>query len=637
MAKHKRPYAPRPPTKVSVKSPRNFFADKSWILAFVLILAAALLAYHDSFTGPFIFDDTQSIPDNPHIRHLWPLSEALKAPDEATVTGRPMVSLSLALNYAWGGLNVWGFHAFNLAVHILAALSLYGVVRRTLLSKRLQERFASSANGLALTVALIWTVHPLQTESVTYTIQRAESLMGLFYLLTLYYVIRGAGSSRSSLWQLCAVVSCVAGMATKEVMVTAPVVVLLYDRVFLAQSWREVQQRRWPVYAGMAATWLLLRVLMTRAPGFRPTTGFGYKEVSPQEYALTQPGVILHYLRLSFWPHPLCLDYGLRFGWPVARSVGEALPGLVVVVGLLALTVWLLWRIPALGFVCATFFLILTPTSSFVPMADLAFEHRMYLSLAAVITMAVIGGHEGLALVARRMDSRNGQRPYVAYAVVGVIVATLVYVTVHRNQDYRSEVSIWTDTVAKRPQNPRAHNNLGKELLRMGQAQQAIDQFKEALRITPANAEPHNNWAIVLSQAGQLPEAIAHYEQALRIRPLYAEAHANFGLVLLQVGRTEEAIQHYEQALQLQPNDAVSQSNLGNALAQTGKLQEAIAHYRQALLLQPDFAEAHNNLGAALERLGKIPEAISHYQQALRINPYYADARNNLARALTAP
>ena len=174
------------------------------------------------------------------------------------VGGRPVVSLTLAINYALGGMNVWGYHAVNLAIHILAAWTLFGVMRRTLLLPALQERFGSAATPLALAAALLWTIHPLQTESVTYVIQRTESLVGLFYLLTLYCVIRGAdvrpASDRPGT-RAPSAASCLLGMATKEVMVTAPLIVLLYDRTFLAGSFREAWRRRCGLYLALAATW----------------------------------------------------------------------------------------------------------------------------------------------------------------------------------------------------------------------------------------------------------------------------------------------------------------------------------------------------------------------------------------------
>ena len=202
-----------------------------------ILIAAAAVVYFNSFSGVALLDDARTIIQNESIRQFsW---------ERLFRQRRPTVWLSLVFNYCVGGQDLWGYHLVNLAVHILAGLTLYGVVFRTLITQRLRASYVRSAQWCALVVALIWLVHPLQTESVTYLIQRSESMMGLFYLLTIYCLIRGSSSSRSRLWHLCAVVACALGMGSKAVMVTAPVVALLYDRVFISQSMALALRRRW--------------------------------------------------------------------------------------------------------------------------------------------------------------------------------------------------------------------------------------------------------------------------------------------------------------------------------------------------------------------------------------------------------
>jgi Flp pilus assembly protein TadD len=590
----------------------------------VLLIAAGLWAYHKSFQGPFIFDDVSSIPENPHIRHLWPLRESLSAPPDCTVSGRPAVCLTLALDYALGGLNVWGYHAFNLTVHLLSALVLFGIIRRTLEGEKLRDRYGSAACWLAAAIALIWEVHPLQTESVTYIVQRTESLMGLFLLLTLYCTIRGSHAAHPSTWYLGAVVSCALGMGSKEVMVSAPLIVLLYDRVFLASSFREMWRRRVGLYIGLAATWLMLGALVAGTP--RSATGFGIRGLTSWDYLKTETGVIVYYLRLCLWPHPLVIDYA---DWPIASSLEDVLVSGVVVLGLLGATVWAYRRRPWLGFLGAWFFLILGPTSSFLPnFGEAAAERRMYLPSAAVVTMAVVGV---MALGKRLFNKQQG----VVFGCLagGFVVAVFTFLTIQRNRDYSSEVTIWQDAVEKRPDNSRAHYSLGLALGRMGRLPEAIEQWELALRINPDYAEAHNNLGFALYRAGRIPEAIRHCERALQINPDLAEAHNNLGIALVQLGRIPEAIGHYEQALRLKPDYAKAHNNLGAALYRGGRIPEAIGHYEQALRINPDLAdEAHYNLGLALEKLGRTQEAIQHYQQALRMKPDFAAAQNALAR-----
>jgi hypothetical protein len=508
------------------------------LLPALIIICVGLYAYHNSLRGPFVFDDLVAIPNNPTIRQLWPPWRALSPPQaNNTVSGRPVVNLSLAVNYALGGLNVSGYHVVNLAIHILCALVLYGVVRRTLLCPSLRERYGAEARWLALAVALIWVVHPLQTESVTYLIQRTESLMGFFFLLTVYCVTRGAMSSGQRGWYAAAIVSCALGMGSKEVMVVAALTVLLYDRAFLSRSFREALRARAAMYAGLSGCWLVLVGLV--ASSSRPNTGFGLS-VTPWEYARTQPGVILHYLRLSFWPSPLVVDYG---DWPVAKTPAMWVPSAAVVLALLVATLWAARRRPYLGFLGGWFFLILAPTSSVLPsIGEFAAERRMYLPLVAVIALVVIGWHMVFGGICRRLGWESGRRRIVEVVVLVAMVATLAQLTVRRNEDYRTEVALWTDVVAKRPNNARGHIGLGVALTTQGKPDEAMAHYSEALRINPSYAEAHYNLGIALFRQGKLDEAIAHYSEALRINPSYAEAHNNLGNVLARQGRLDEAI-----------------------------------------------------------------------------------------------
>jgi protein O-mannosyl-transferase len=586
----------------------------------LLVVAAGLLVYYNSFEGPFIFDDVASIPQNPTIRHLWPIWQPLSSLHRrwTTVEGRPIVNLSLAINYALGGLDVRGYHALNLGVHILAGLALLGVARRTLLQPRLRERFGAAANELAMATAVIWTVHPLQTEAVTYIIQRAESIVGLFYLLTLYCFVRGAESRRPRAWYGLCLGACALGMATKETMVFAPVLVMLYDRAFVSGSLRESWRRHRPLYIGLAGTWILLGYLVLFAGSFSGAVALARSGgITWWEYLLTEPGVILHYLRLAAWPDSLCFDY---FGWPIARTWLSILPPAVVMAILLGATAWA-WRTNSVwGVLGAWFFLILAPSSSFIPLDSPAYEHRMHLPLAAVIVAAVIGIHALL-----------GRRSMVVFLAMAV---GLGFLTTRRNEDYRSELSIWADTVLKRPQNPRAHNNLGETLSLAGRLGDAIWQYQQALQLDPQYAIAHNNWGNALIRAGNVSEAISQYQQALWIKPDYAEAHNNMGNALIRLGKRLQAMEQFEQALQIKPDLAEAHNNVATALEQAGRLQDAIGHYERALQIRPDSAAMHCNLANALFRAGRMPEAIAQYEEALRIKPDYAEASYNLRAAL---
>ncbi|MCX6955935.1 MAG: tetratricopeptide repeat protein [Verrucomicrobia bacterium] len=617
-------------------------------LATGVLTAATVAAYHNSFAAPFVFDDVPAIVENPSIRHLWPLSEVL-APSLAggvTVSGRPVVNLSLALNYAVSGPAVWSYHGVNLAIHLAAGLLLFGLVRRTLLTPPLRERFGAASLPLALAAAALWTLHPLQTESVTYVVQRAESLVGLFYLLTLYAFVRGcttpSGSPKGApaerpapRWLALSAGACFLGMATKEVMVSAPLMVWLYDRTFLGGSFRAAWSARRRFYVVLACSWLLLAFLVLGTSGRGGTAGFG-AAMSSWTYALTQCRAIVTYLGLCVWPHPLIFDYGLA----TVLDLTSVLPQALLLVALVVAAVVAAARRPAVGFLAVAFFALLAPSSSFVPVATQTMaEHRMYLPLAAVLVLLVLGTFVWL-----------GRWSLWGW---GGVAAALGFATVVRNADYRSEVAIWADTATKLPTNARAHNNLGQALFRAGRVPDSVRSYEEALRLQPRYPETHYNLGVSLAALGSLAAAIGHYEEALRFQPDYPAAHNNLGNALMKAGRVPEALRAYAEALRLDPHFAEAHSNLGNALLQSGRAAEAVPHFERALRERPDYpeadalqayleairlkpayAEAYVNAGNALLQLERPTEAIAQYERAIALDPALTEAQFNLGSAL---
>lgn len=595
------------------------------------LLALLLAAYANSFPAPFVFDDVPAITRNPGIRRLWPLDEVLFPPlgdRGVTSSGRPLVNLSLALNYALVGGSAAGFRAVNLAIHAGAALLLLGVVRRTLRQPVLAGRFEAVALPLAVAAATLWALHPLQTAAVTYIVQRAESLAGFFYLLTLYGFLRATDADSSGAlraptarpagarWLGISVAACLAGMASKEVMATAPLMVLLYDRTFVSGSFAEAWRRRHRYYLALSATWILLAALVAGTAGRGGTAGFG-TAVTPWEYALTQAGAIVHYLRLALWPHPLVFDYGVATAGRLADVGWQAL----VVTGLVIATLVGLVRRPVAGFAGAWFFLILAPSSSVVPVATQTMaEHRLYLALAAPMVVLVLVLYGAL-----------GRRTWV---VAGVLALAAGALTVARNSDYATAERLWADTVAKRPDNPRAHHNLGLAEAARGRLEAAERHLRRALELAPDGPEPRYNLALVLGRRGRSDEAIELYREVIRAEPGHAAAHNNLANLLLASGRSDEAGEHYAQAVRVSPDFAGARNSYGAWLIDRQRPVEALEQLEEALRIQPGSAEAHFNAGNACAALGRMTTAADHYRAALRLDPARADAHNNLGNVL---
>jgi tetratricopeptide (TPR) repeat protein len=590
----------------------------------LIIAMGALAAYSRTFSVPLLSDDRASIANNASIRHLWPLWPVLSPPADAGVRGRPLYNLSFALNYAGGGTAVFGYHVVNLAIHVLAGWVLFALARRTLRCPTLAPRFGSAATPLALLIAAIWTWHPLQTESVTYLSQRAESMMGLCFLLAMYGFVRGVDAiipRRRRIWFACAVLACAAGAGTKEVIVTAPLITWLYDRTFISGSFAAAWRRHWPVFVGLAASWLPLGYLMLGLGHLR--VGFG-SGVAWWAYGLVECRAILLYLKLIIWPHPLIFDYGI-FTAPRLPAAWAAVAGLAA---LLAATGIALRRWPAAGFAAAWFFVILAPVSSIAPVATQPIaESRTYLPLAGIVALVVLGG---FLLAGRRALT------IFAVAAVGAVVATAA-----RNDDYRSAAALWSDTIAQLPNNPRAHNNLGYEWQsEPGRTADAIAEYETALRLAPGYADAHNNLGAVWEGIpGRLEEAIFQYRAAIHFAPDRPEFHYNLGNALQGEGRTSAAISEYAATLRLDPDFAEAQSNWASALApMPGRLDDAIAHYETAARLRPDNAALQFNLAAALLRApGRRDEAKASLEAGLRIQPGNQLARQILERLQTSP
>jgi Flp pilus assembly protein TadD len=576
----------------------------------LLLLLAAVVVFHRGARNPFVFDDGMAVVENSTIRDLRDWRAVFSPPDNGSgVSGRPIVNLSLALNHAVGGSEPLGYHLTNILLHGLAGVLFYGCLRHLL--PRCGARRATTG---AFWAALLWIVHPLQTESVLSVIQRTEILAGIFLLGTILSFLVGSASPRPVRWYTLGFVTCAIGMATKEIMFVTPLLVLLIDRTVVAGTFAEAWRRRRCFHLSLFAGWLVLAALLVRMGGTRgDAAGFGTGEITWWAYFLRQWDAIVTYIRLTAWPDPLIIDYGMD----VITDPFQVLPQGLLLTSVALATLEALRRNSPWGLVGAWFFLILGPSSSVMPLpAQTMAEHRMYLPLGALILPVA------LAIVIR--FGRSG--PWLA----ATLVVAMGLTSYARSLDYRSEVSIWTQTVAQRPGNERAHNNLAGALNNRGLHQEAMFHFQRAIALQPRYLAPRIGVANCHFRAGRFAEAIAGYQAALAIDPLAVEALGNLGVLLCEQGRLEPGIELLHRALKISPGFADVHFNLGTVLLKAGRLEEAERHYRDALRLRPRHAEACNNLGAVLLRQGRRSEAEASFRRAVELKPDYQEARSNL-------
>jgi tetratricopeptide (TPR) repeat protein len=538
------------------------------LLLRALLVVGTTLAYANTFSVPFVFDDIAAITQNPSLASF---ASALFPPDALSVTGRPLANLSLALNHALSRESVWSYHALNLALHLTNTLLLFALIRRTLSG----GRSLLAGDCVAFTAASLWSLHPLHTASFTYVMQRTELLAACATLLALYAFTRSGVR-----WLTVSVVACAAGMTAKETAVVIPLLILAYDRTWGSRSYAAALRARPAFYAALAGTWLILAALLLGTASRGASAGFS-TAISATDYALTQVYAVPHYLRLAVWPAPLVFDYGTF----LTRSLVHVLPGALVLIALLAATVIALRRRPAVSFCGLCFFALLAPASSVIPIATQTIaEHRVYLALAAPI-----------ALLAFILHARFAHRAslFLITLSLGLGVATFA-----RNTTYRSVLSLWQDTAAKAPANPRAHYNL----------------------------------ALAQLDAGQRPAALVSLATATRLDPTHALAHHKLGTALVADARFADALPHLTASAQLTPDSAAAHYELANLLVRLARVADAAPHYTTAVRLAPAHAAARYNFGNALTQLGRYADALVQFDEAARLDQADTSARTNAAR-----
>ncbi len=588
-----------------------------------VILAAGVVAYSNSLSHPFIYDDLVAIVDNTSIRAV-DLATALSPAQEVPTAGRPLVNLSFALNYTVDGLRVGGYHIVNIAVHLLCALLVFGIVRRTLEWPRVPRALARRSMDLAFAVALIWTLHPLNTEAVDYVTERSESMMALFYLSTIYASARAA-AGRSIGWHVTAVSACALGMACKESMAGAPLAVCLYDRAFVFTSWKQTIRARWPLYSGLLATEAVLVALLWSGPRAH-SAGFT-SGVTPLTYLLNQTRMIARYLRLAIWPRGLVLAYGP----PLPLALMDALPSLIGIVALFAATAVAYVRLPPLGFLGAWLFVTLAPSSSLVPIAtEVGAERRMYLPIVALVAAAVT-----MTALAwdRRFPRSFGRGP----ALVLLGLALLLGVgTRARNREYASPL-VMAQTVLDRWPTGYAQAMVGASLGAEGQHAAAVTHLRDAARSYP---EARYYLGGELFEIGDYDGAIDELKEYARQFPLRLEvvraqmivgrAHGRLGDAAFAERRWAAAREHYEAYLASSGDDIGAVTNLAIALTALGRRDDALMAFRRATEIAPRDVNTRRNLARALAERGDLDAAKAEFERTLELDPGDAQARHDL-------
>jgi len=655
----------------------------STLVLFIIIIFGI---YSNTLDVPFHLDDRPMILENPQVR-ISTLSEIGKVGFESAMT-RPVAFISFALNYYVHQYDLKGYHVVNITIHILTGIFLYLFMITTIAistpqSAGPQKPGSFNPSPIAFGATLIWLVHPVQTQSVTYIVQRMTSMASMFYLLSFLLYAKGRilqrahpdqtiqaetdSSSKyknitnnfrrslSSLYFSCAVMAWLLALGSKQTSATLPFFIFLYEWYFfqnLSKDWLKKHLKY------VLVVFILFSFIALIYLGFNPLEriksigDYAHKEFTFTERLFSQFRVVIYYLSLIFYPHPSRLN--LDYDFPLSHSLidpSTTLLSLFIITVLVAFAFYTAKKERLISFCILWYLGNLVIESSVIPLA-IIFEHRTYMPSMFVCLLLVLLG------------ARHIKQKWLLLALFGVIVMTFSVWTYERNQVWSDRITLWKDCVKKSPNKVRPHFNLGVAFEDKGFFKNAIHYYSDTLKINPTHYKAHYNLGNILLKENRKAEAINHFSKALKIKPDYSKAHINIANALAEEGKFKESVPHFLEVLSLKPNNSKAHYNLGLVLAKTGRLSDAINHFSKAVQLDPEnlnmrnslrkaiharekikaeIREAeremninedpnlYNRLGNLYKSLGESMTAIKHYKKALSIQPNFPPALNNLA------
>jgi tetratricopeptide (TPR) repeat protein len=634
-----------------LKAPK---VTRTLLLGLALVIFAGTLWLHwPSVGGGFLtrMDDDEYLRQSVHWHGLtWGAVRWAFTSTEPYY--QPLPRLSHVLDYQLWGTNAEGHHATSVVVHALNAALVFGflwTLLGTIATLKSEERLA-----VALGVAVVFAIHPLQVESVAWMSGRTQLLCTTFGIGSLWAYV--AGARRWVVWALF-----VAALFCKPMAVSLPFAMLALDYFLLRQdgklTWRRLLRRN----AAFIVTGLVAAVATIATESRVGGLLVSLEALRPSQRALLTLQSLMFYPWKLVWPTRLSPYYPRPLEIALFQPV--VLTSLIGVVVITSLCLWRGRRVPALVAGWGAYVLFVLPVSGLAATGGQAVADR-YAYLAILPLLVLVGG---AAVWLWRRCPMVGR-----YGMACLLVGELVFFGVRVRAQipvWHDDETLWRGVLAQFPNSDQAnemlaqallsqnrisealayarhaaevspsaetYRNVGIILAKAGSTQEAIREFELALQLKPNMADTHCNLAVALQREGKLEEAIRHYRQALQADPNYADAHYDLGTALVRVNRTSEAMQEWQATLRINPEHAMAQANIGVALEQGGQVEDAVTHYKQALRINPDLATVHFDLGNALVRLGRVPEAIQHYEEATRLKPDYAEAQRALARLQAA-
>jgi Flp pilus assembly protein TadD len=611
------------------------FLDRRFLtVALCLILLLTAVVYTNSIHNDFTnWDDLGLVVENPAIRSLSIDNLIDIFTPKPGKTYQPVRVLSYAIDYSLWKLNPLGYHLGNIALHGFSAVILY-LLLASLLNQIRAESSLESNRLIALLASLLFAVHPVNVEAVTWISSRKYGLLTFFYFSSLYFYIKNSEKGRHHrIYYALSVVSYVLSLLSSPFSVTLPAILFLYDycRIRDLNLYNIIKSRLLfylPYLVLSISQFLILLNSFTTTPG--PEPAIKSHEMNNIFYTfLTMLRVLYDYMKnliFPFWLNNMYVDYTSTslFEYKVILS-------LLVIFLLLGILFFQVKADNKVNLFCLGWFVLTwLPVSNIIPISTKMADRYLYLPAVGLFLLFSLSVYS----ISHRWFSRKAKQ-LVTVPLMVFLVFSLSYLSIDRNRVWANSQTLWEDSLRKAPAYWVPHMNLGLTMAQQGRIEEATAYYQEALRLNPNSVHTHNNLGVVLLERGQIGDAIGHYLTALRLKPDYAETYNNLGVAMFRQGEFDKAKVHYLEALRLDPDFGKAHNNLGNVLVEKGQFNEATFHYSMALKTKAHYPEAHNNLGVALANQGKLNEAIVQFTEALRLKPDYPQARANLDLALS--
>jgi protein O-mannosyl-transferase len=591
------------------------------IISFILIALAGIIAYSNSFSCSFHFDDEDNITGNPIVKNLSNFSHI----NYWLHPGRQIAYLSFALNYHFNKTEVFGYHLINLIIHIITGIFAFLLTKLILtLNNSTKIKYNKNKDWLALFAALFFIVHPLQTQAITYIVQRMASMAAMFYVISIYLYATGRIEhvhknylTNGFILYFLAFLSGILGVLSKQNAATFPFAMILFEFFFIRNKDNKIF-RHYIIMSSLAIIVLSIIFLIINPTILTSGASEGIN-ISGIDYFINQFIVIVRYLQLTLLPINQCLDYGsVAFNFPFILSFWnlEVMGCFLFLAGLIVLAVYLFKKNKALSYGLLWFFLTLSIESSIIPIADPMYEHRMYLPMLGL----------GLFLISSIFILLNKLKPLNIFLFLSVLILTLCITSHYRNEVWKNGITLWSDVIKKAPYNARAWSNKGTALSYLKKYEEALKYYDEAIRLKPDYPEAWFKKGKALDDLRKYEEAIKCYDEAIKQKPDKYEAITNKGLALANLNKFQEAIFYYDEAIKIEPGDIKAWNNKGGALFSLRNYEEASKCFDEAIKLNPENPDAWNNKGSALYSLNKNEEAMICYDKALELKQDYENA-----------